>query len=48
MKWGLVLKMDTSEVFAPLHELIWHVTVIALGVLLIAFLVSIPHCPHPD
>lgn len=41
MKWGLVLKMDTSEVFAPLHELIWHVTVIALGVLLIAFLVSI-------
>jgi len=39
--WGLVLKMDTSEVFAPLHDLIRHVAYIALGVLAIAWLVSI-------
>jgi hypothetical protein len=41
MKWGLVLKMDTSEVFAPLHELVRHVIYIALSVLAVALLVSI-------
>lgn len=42
MRWGLVLKMNTSEIFAPLHELIWHVVYIASGVLAVAFLISIP------
>lgn len=41
MKWGLVLKMDTSEIFAPLYDLVRHVIYIALGVLVIALLVSI-------
>lgn len=41
MKWGLVFKMDISEVFAPLHHLVRHVVYIALGVLLVACLVSI-------
>lgn len=41
MKWGLVLKMDTSEIFAPLHDLVRHVIYIALGVLAVALLVSI-------
>lgn len=41
IEWGLVFKMDTSEVFAPLHDLIRHVAYIALGVLAIAWLVSI-------
>ena len=42
MRWGLVLKMNTSEIFAPLHELIRHVVYIALGVLAVALLISIP------
>ncbi|MCE7984327.1 MAG: HAMP domain-containing protein [Caldilinea sp. CFX5] len=41
MQWGLVLKMDTSEIFAPLHDLVRHVTYITLGVLAVALLVSI-------
>ena len=41
MKWGLVLKMDTSEVFAPLYDLVRHVLFIALGVLLVAICASI-------
>jgi len=41
MQWGLVLKMDTSEVFAPLYDLVRHVIYIALGVLAVALLVSI-------
>ncbi len=41
MKWGLVLKMDTSEIFAPLHDLVRHVVYIALGVLAVALLVSV-------
>lgn len=41
MKWGLVLKMNTSEVFAPLHELIRHVIYIAAGILTISFVVSV-------
>jgi signal transduction histidine kinase len=41
MKWGLVLKMDTSEIFAPLHDLVRHVIYIALGVLVVTLLVSI-------
>lgn len=41
MKWGLVLKMNTSEIFAPLHDLVRHVIYIALGVLAVALLVSI-------
>lgn len=41
MKWGLVLKMDTSEIFAPLHDLVRHVIYIALGVLAVALLVSV-------
>jgi len=41
IQWGLVLKMDTREVFAPLAGLIRHVLYIALGVLAIALLVSV-------
>lgn len=41
MKWGLVLKMDTSEVFAPLYDLVRHVIYIALGVLAVALVVSV-------
>lgn len=41
MNWGLVLKMDTSEVFAPLHDLVRHVIYIALGVLAVVLLVSV-------
>lgn len=41
MKWGLVLKMNTSEVFAPLHELVRHVIYIASGVLTISLVVSV-------
>jgi signal transduction histidine kinase/HAMP domain-containing protein len=41
MKWGLVLKMNTSEVFAPLHLLVSHVVYIAIGVLLVALFASI-------
>lgn len=41
MKWGLVFKKDTSELFAPLYLLVRHVFYIAIGVLLVAGLVSI-------
>ena len=41
IQWGLVLKMDTHEVFAPLADLVRHVTYIALGVLAMALLVSV-------
>lgn len=41
LQWGLVLKMDTREVFAPLAGLIRHVLSIALGVLVMALLVSV-------
>lgn len=41
MKWGLVLKMNTSEVFAPLHELVRHVLYIAVGVLTVGLVVSV-------
>lgn len=39
--WGLVLKMDRSEIFAPLRHLLWHVVFIAVGVICLALLVSV-------
>ncbi|MCB0064299.1 MAG: HAMP domain-containing protein, partial [Caldilineaceae bacterium] len=38
--WGLVLKKDASEVFAPLHRLVRQLLLIALGVLLCSLVVS--------
>ncbi|MCB0111840.1 MAG: HAMP domain-containing protein, partial [Caldilineaceae bacterium] len=42
MQWGLVLKMDTSEIFAPLRALLNQVLLIAIGVLFVTTLLAFP------
>lgn len=40
VEWGLVFKMDTNEIFAPLHHLLLQVLLIAIPVLAVALAVS--------
>ena len=41
LRGGLVFKMDTAEIYAPLHQLVLNVVIIAIAVLLLSMLISV-------
>ncbi len=40
LKWGLVFKMNTAEIYAPLHQLVVNVALLAGGTLLLTTFIS--------